>query len=85
MEAFLVQKGSIGVSLRISTEENPQLLPIWTFDQERSKSYTVSDLGVVVCGPRTVRLLAYMEMGFHSRASVDVNVFGSVSLDTNKF
>mmetsp|Transcript_21728 Transcript_21728/g.45714 ORF Transcript_21728/g.45714 Transcript_21728/m.45714 type:complete len:306 (-) Transcript_21728:315-1232(-) len=85
MEEFSKQKGSIGVSLRISTEENPQLLPIWTFDKEKSKSYGVTDLGVVVCGPRTVRLLAYMEMGFSSKMSVDVGVFGSVSLDGDKF
>ncbi|KAL7470292.1 hypothetical protein ACHAXS_010522 [Conticribra weissflogii] len=85
MEEFSKQKGSIGVSLRISSEENPQLLPIWTFDKERSKGYGVTDLGVVVCGPRTVRLLAYMEMGFSSKMSVDVGVFGSVALDGDKF
>jgi len=85
MENFLLQKGSIGVSLKVSSEENPALLPIWTFDKEKSKSYTVSDLGVEVCGPRTVRLLAFMEMGFRSGASVDLFVFGSVGLDRNKF
>lgn len=85
METYLLQKGSIGVSLKISTEENPQLMPIWTFDKEHSKSYTVSDLGVQVCGPRTIRLLAFMEMGFRSGASVDVFVFGSVGLDRDKF
>lgn len=85
MEGYLLQKGSSGVSLRISSEENPAMLPIWTFDKERSKSYTVSDLGVRVCGPRTIRLLAFMEMGFRSGASVDVCVFGSVGLDRDKF
>lgn len=85
IEGFLVQKGSIGVSLKISTEENPQLMPIWTFDKEKSASYTVSDLGIQVCGPRTIRLLAFMEMGFRSGASVDVFVFGSVGLDRDKF
>mmetsp|Transcript_31872 Transcript_31872/g.66832 ORF Transcript_31872/g.66832 Transcript_31872/m.66832 type:complete len:292 (+) Transcript_31872:95-970(+) len=85
MENFLLQKGSIGVSLKVSSEENPALLPIWTFDKEKSKSYTVSDLGVEVCGPRTVRLLAFMEMGFRSGASVDLFVFGSVGLDRNRF
>lgn len=85
IEGFLLQKGSIGISLRISSEENPQLMPMWTFDKEKSKSYTVSDLGVEVCGPRTIRLLAFMEMGFRSGASVDLFVFGSVGLDKNKF
>lgn len=85
MENFLLQKGSIGTSLRISTEENPQLMPIWTFDKEKSKSYTVSDLGIQICGPRKIRLLAFMEMGFRSGASVDVFVFGSVGLDKDKF
>jgi hypothetical protein len=85
MEEFLKQKGSIGVSLKISTEENPTMLPIWTFDRERSKSYTVSSLGVRVAGPRTLRLLAFMEMGFRSGAYVDLNVFGSVRLDGDKF
>lgn len=85
IENFLIQKGSIGVSLKISTEENPTLMPIWTFDKDRSKSYTVSDLGIEVCGPRKIRLLAFMEMGFRSGASVDVFVFGSVGLDKNKF
>ena len=85
METYLMQKGSIGVSLKVSSEENPQLLPIWTFDKERSSSYTVSDLGIEVCGPRTIRLMAWMEMGFRSGASVDVNVFGSVRLDRDKF
>jgi len=85
MESYLVQKGSIGVSLRLSSEENPQLLPVWTFDKEKSRSYTASDLGLRVCGPRTVRLLAFMEMGFRSGASVDLFVFGSVGLDKDKF
>lgn len=85
MEGYLLQKGSIGVSLKISSEENPQLMPIWTFDKEKSKSYTVSDLGICVCGPRKIRLLAFMEMGFRSGASVDVFVFGSVGLDKDKF
>jgi len=85
LENFFNQKGSIGVSLKVSTEENPALCPIWTFDKERSKSYTVSDLGLQVCGPRTIKLLAYMEMGFRSGASVDVYIFGSVSLDTDMF
>ena len=85
MEVFLTQKGSIGVSLRVSTEENPEMLPIWTFDRNISKSYTASDLGMSVCGPRTMRLMAFMEMGFSSRASVDLNVFGSVTLDRDKF
>jgi len=85
LEHFFNQKGSNGVSLKISTEENPVLCPIWTFDKERSKSYTVSDLGLQVCGPRTINLLAFMEMGFRSGASVDVYVFGSVGLDTDMF
>ena len=85
IDDFLKQKGSIGVSLKLSTEENPTLLPIWTFDKERSKSYSVSNLGIRVAGPRTVRLMAFMEMGFRSGASVDINVFGSVRLDSDKF
>lgn len=85
MEAFLLQKGSHGVSLKIASEENPQLLPVWTFDKEKSKSYAMSDLGIQICGPRKIRLLAYMEMGFRSGASVDVFVFGSVCLDKDKF
>lgn len=85
MENYLLQKGTIGVSLKVSTEENPQLMPIWTFDKEKSNSYTVSDLGMQVCGPRTIRLLAFMEMGFRSGASIDVFVFGSVGLDRDKF
>jgi hypothetical protein len=85
MDDFLKQKGSIGVSLQLSTEENPTLLPIWTFDRDRSKSYSVTNLGVRVAGPRTIRLMAFMEMGFRSGASVDVNVFGSVRLDGDKF
>lgn len=85
MEEFLKQKGSIGVSLQLSTEENPTLLPIWTFDGTRSTSYSVCGLGIRCAGPRTVRLMAWMEMGFRSGASVDVNVFGSVALDGDKF
>lgn len=85
MEKYLLQKGSIGVSLKISSEENPQLMPIWTFDKEKSATYTVSDLGLQICGPRTIRLLAFMEMGFRSGASVDLFVFGSVGLDKDKF
>jgi len=85
MEGFLVQKGSIGVSLKLSSEENPQLLPIWTFDKDKSSSYSISDLGIQVCGPRKIRLLAFMEMGFRSGASVDLFVFGSVGLDRDKF
>jgi hypothetical protein len=85
MDDFLKQKGSIGISLKLSTEENPTLLPVWTFDRERSKSYHVSNLGIRVAGPRTVRLMAAMEMGFRSGASVDLNVFGSVRLDGDKF
>jgi len=85
MDDFLKQKGTVGVSLKISTEENPALLPIWTFDRERSTSYGVTNLGIRVAGPRTVRLMASMEMGFRSGAFVDVNVFGSVRLDGDKF
>ena len=85
MEGYLAQKGSVGVSLKISTEENPQLMPIWTFDKEKSTSYSISNMGIRVCGPRKIRLLAFMEMGFRSGASVDVFVFGSVSLDKDKF
>lgn len=85
MASYLSQQGSIGVSLRISSEENPQLSPLWTFDGGKSTSYTVSDLGIRVCGPRNIRLLAYMEMGLRSTASVDVFVFGSVCLDGDKF
>ena len=83
--SYLSQQGSIGVSLRISSEENPQLSPLWTFDGGKSTSYTVSDLGIRVCGPRNIRLLAYMEMGLRSTASVEMFVFGSVSLDGDKF
>ena len=83
--SYLTQQGSIGVSLRISSEENPQLLPIWTFDKDRSNSYSASDLGIRVCGPRNIRLFAYMEMGMRSNAAVDVHVFGSVCLDGDKF
>jgi hypothetical protein len=85
ISSYLLQPGSVGVSLRISSEENPQLMPLWTFDGEKSASYTVSDLGVRVCGPRNIRLLAYMEMGLRSSASVEVYVFGSVGLDGDKF
>ena len=84
MEHYLHQKGALGVSLKISSEENPQLLPIWTFDKEKSSSYNVSNLGLRVCGPRNIRLGACMEMGYRSGASVDVYVFGSVTLDGDK-
>ena len=85
METYLIQKGSIGISLKLSSEENPQLMPIWTFDKDKSSSYTVSNLGIEVCGPRKIRLLAFMEMGFRSGASVDLFLFGSVCLDRDKF
>jgi len=85
METYLIQKGSIGISLKLSSEENPQLIPIWTFDKDKSTSYTVSNLGIEVCGPRKIRLLAFMEMGFRSGASVDLFLFGSVCLDRDKF
>jgi hypothetical protein len=81
MDTFLLQKGSIGISLKISTKENLMLSPIWTFDQERSNSYTVSDLSIRVAGSRIVRLMAFMEMGFQSGATVDLNVFGNVRFD----
>jgi len=85
METYLIQKGTIGISLKLSSEENPQLIPIWTFDKDKSTSYTVSNLGIEVCGPRKIRLLAFMEMGFRSGASVDLFLFGSVCLDRDKF
>ncbi len=85
MELYLHQKGALGVSLKLSSEENPQLLPIWTFDKEKSSSYNISNLGVRVAGPRSIRLGACMEMGYRSGASVDVYVFGSVTLDSDKF
>ncbi len=72
VSSYLTQQGSIGVSLRISSEENPQLLPIWMFDKDRSYSYSASDLGIRVCGPRNIRLFAYMEMGMRSNAAVDI-------------
>ena len=82
---YLTQNGSIGISLKLASEENPQLLPVWTFDKDKTQSYTVSDLGIRICGPRSIRLLAYMEMGLRSNLSVDVFVFGSVGLDKDKF
>ena len=85
MDEYLKQKGTHGISLKISSEENPQLLPIWTFDKDNSSGYTVSDLGIRVCGPRKIRLLAHMEMGFRSGASTDLYLFGSVGLDRDKF
>lgn len=85
MEVFLAQKGSIGVSLKISTEENPQMLSLWMFDKEKSNNYSVSDLGIRVSGPRQIRLLAFMEMGMRSGVSVDMCVFGSVGLDRDRF
>jgi len=85
MEVFLAQKGSIGVSLKISTEENPQMLSVWTFDKEKSNNYSVSDLKLRVSGPRQIRLLAFMEMGMRSGLSVDLSVFGSICLDRDKF
>jgi hypothetical protein len=85
MDEYLKQKGSIGVSLRLSSEENPEMLPIWTFAQDRSSEYTISGLGLRICGPRTVRLLAFMEMGYRTGQSVDVHVFGSVSLNKDAF
>ncbi|KAK1738446.1 hypothetical protein QTG54_011115 [Skeletonema marinoi] len=85
MDEYLKQKGSIGVSLRLSSEENPEMLPIWTFARDRSSGYTMSGLGLRVCGPRTLRLLAFMEMGYRSGQSVDVHVFGSVSLNKDAF
>ncbi|KAL3808705.1 hypothetical protein ACHAXA_010085 [Cyclostephanos tholiformis] len=85
MSTYLMQQGSIGVSLRISSEENPQLMPVWTFDKDRSSGYSASNLGIRVCGPRNVRLFAYMEMGMRSNATVEVFVFGSVCLDLDKF
>lgn len=85
MDEYLKQKGSIGVSLRLSSEENPEMLPVWTFARDRSSGYTMSGLGLRVCGPRTVRLLAFMEMGYRSGQSVDVHVFGSVSLNKDAF
>ncbi len=85
MDEYLKQKGSIGVSLRLSSEENPEMLPIWTFSCNRSSGYEMSGLGLRVCGPRTVRLLAFMEMGYRSGQSVDINLFGSVSLNRDAF
>ena len=85
MEVYLHQKGALGVSLKLSTEENPQLLPIWTFDKDKSSSFNISNLGIRVAGPRNIRLGACMEMGYRSGASVDVYVFGSVTLDSDKF
>ncbi|KAL7432647.1 hypothetical protein ACHAXH_003942 [Discostella pseudostelligera] len=85
MEVYLHQKGALGVSLKLSSEENPQLLPVWTFDKEKSSSYNISNLGIRVAGPRNIRLGACMEMGYRSGASVDVFVFGSVTLDSDKF
>lgn len=85
MEHYLHQKGALGVSLKLSSEENPQLLPLWTFDKEKSSSYNISNLGIRVAGPRNIRLGACMEMGYRSGASVDVFVFGSVTLDSDKY
>ena len=85
MDEYLKQKGTHGISLKMSSEENPHLMPIWTYDKDNSKGYTVSDLGIQVCGPRKIRLLAFMEMGFRSGASTDLYLFGSVGLDKDKF
>ena len=85
MDEYLKQKGSIGVSLRLSSEENPEMLPVWTFAKDRSSAYSMSGLGLRVSGPRTIRLLACMEMGYRSAQSLDVHVFGSVSLNKDAF
>ena len=78
VSSYLTQQGSIGVSLRISSEENPQLLPIWTFDKDRSNSYSASDLGIRVCGPRNNSATRVHGDGDAQQRRSGYSVFGSV-------
>ena len=68
-----------GVTLKISSEENGALLPIWTFDKERSSEHCHTGFGLNIEGPRIIRLAAVTDKGFKKGTPLDVNLFGFVS------
>eukprot|EP00956_Cyclotella_meneghiniana_P008172 scaffold10872_cov66-Cyclotella_meneghiniana.AAC.5 len=67
-----------GVSLKFSSEENGEMLPVWTFNWERSGEFWANGLGIEVQGPRIIRLAAVVDKGFKKGSALDVNVFGTV-------
>jgi len=67
-----------GVILKFSSEENGEMLVVWTYDKDRSGDCWETGLGIEVEGPRIIRLAAVVDRGFKTGSRLDVNVFGSV-------
>ena len=68
-----------GVALKFSSEENGEMLVVWTYDKERSGDIWETGLRIDVEGPRIVRLAAVVDRGFKKGSPLNVNVFGTVS------
>ncbi|KAL7479415.1 hypothetical protein ACHAW6_005148 [Cyclotella cf. meneghiniana] len=79
MAEYVKTSAAQGVSLKFSSEENGEMLVVWTYDKDRSGDCWQTGLGIEVQGPRIVRLAAIVDRGFKKGSALDINVFGSVS------
>lgn len=79
MTAFVSSSSAHGVCLKFSSEENGEMLVVWTYDSERSGDVFQTGLGIEVVGPRIIRLAGIVDRGFKKGSPLDVHVFGSVS------
>eukprot|EP00585_Thalassiosira_rotula_P007052 CAMPEP_0196152472 /NCGR_PEP_ID=MMETSP0910-20130528/35533_1 /TAXON_ID=49265 /ORGANISM="Thalassiosira rotula, Strain GSO102" /LENGTH=152 /DNA_ID=CAMNT_0041416069 /DNA_START=32 /DNA_END=490 /DNA_ORIENTATION=+ len=75
---FVKTSSAHGVCLKFSSEENGEMLMVWTYDKDRSGDVFQTGLGIEVEGPRIVRLAAVVDRGFKKGSALNVNVFGSV-------
>mmetsp|Transcript_24348 Transcript_24348/g.44779 ORF Transcript_24348/g.44779 Transcript_24348/m.44779 type:complete len:153 (+) Transcript_24348:207-665(+) len=78
MTEFVKSSSAHGVCLKFSSEENGEMLVVWTYDKDRSGDVWQTGLGIEVEGPRIVRLAAVVDRGFKTGSALDVNMFGSV-------
>ncbi|KAL3769595.1 hypothetical protein ACHAWO_011541 [Cyclotella atomus] len=79
MENYVKISSAQGVALKFSSEENGEMLVVWTYDKDRSGDCWATGLGIEVEGPRIVRLAAVVDRGFKKGSCLDVNVFGAVT------
>lgn len=66
-----------GVALKFSSEENGEMLTVWTCDEKYGELFQTG-LGIEVDGPRIIRLAAVIEKNIKIGSPVNLNVFGSV-------
>jgi hypothetical protein len=66
------------VSLKFSSEENGEMLTVWTCDEKYGELFQTG-LGIEVDGPRIIRLAAVIEKNIKIGSPVNLNIFGSVS------